>query len=78
MRDKEKVHDYRFMPEPNLPPLHIYDNKTLPAGELSEPAVYNTRFSVLHDGTLVFKKARVPNSRMICCNQCLQMNYIVN
>ena len=30
MRDKEKVHDYRFMPEPNLPPLVIYTNETLP------------------------------------------------
>jgi aspartyl-tRNA(Asn)/glutamyl-tRNA(Gln) amidotransferase subunit B len=23
MRDKEVVQDYRFMPEPNLPPLHL-------------------------------------------------------
>ena len=30
MRDKEKVHDYRFMPEPNLPPLHIYNDVTMP------------------------------------------------
>ena len=32
MRDKEKVHDYRFMPEPNLPPLRLYTNDTLPKG----------------------------------------------
>lgn len=32
MRDKEKVHDYRFMPEPNLLPLRLYTNKTLPSG----------------------------------------------
>ncbi|XP_032873518.1 glutamyl-tRNA(Gln) amidotransferase subunit B, mitochondrial isoform X4 [Amblyraja radiata] len=31
MRDKEGKQDYRFMPEPNLPPLIIYDNETLPA-----------------------------------------------
>ena len=32
MRDKEKLHDYRFMPEPNLPPLRLYTNDTQPAG----------------------------------------------
>ena len=26
MRDKEVKQDYRFMPEPNLPPLHLTDN----------------------------------------------------
>ena len=31
MRDKEKVHDYRFLPEPNLPPLVLHTNQT-PAG----------------------------------------------
>ncbi|KAK2152629.1 hypothetical protein LSH36_324g02007 [Paralvinella palmiformis] len=31
MRDKEKVHDYRFMPEPNLLPLRLYTNSTLPS-----------------------------------------------
>ncbi|XP_051897464.1 glutamyl-tRNA(Gln) amidotransferase subunit B, mitochondrial isoform X2 [Pristis pectinata] len=31
MRDKEGKQDYRFMPEPNLPPLIIYDNETLPS-----------------------------------------------
>ncbi|KAM6939698.1 glutamyl-tRNA(Gln) amidotransferase subunit B, mitochondrial [Xenentodon cancila] len=33
MRDKEGLQDYRFMPEPNLPPLTVYeDNASLPAG----------------------------------------------
>ena len=32
MRDKEKLHDYRFMPEPNLPPLRLYSKDSLPSG----------------------------------------------
>ena len=32
MRDKERLHDYRFMPEPNLPPLRLYTTQTVPAG----------------------------------------------
>ena len=31
MRDKEKIQDYRFMPEPNLPPLRLYMDGTIPA-----------------------------------------------
>ena len=41
MRDKEKLHDYRFMPEPNLPPLRLYTNDTLPTGiDTSEVKIY--------------------------------------
>ncbi|KAK7063261.1 hypothetical protein SK128_028364 [Halocaridina rubra] len=37
MRDKDTIHDYRFMPEPNLPPLWLYDSSEpnyIPSGSL--------------------------------------------
>jgi len=39
MRDKERLHDYRFMPEPNLPPLRLYTSQTIPAGVSSQQIV---------------------------------------
>jgi len=39
MRDKERLHDYRFMPEPNLPPLKLYTMQTMPAGVPSQQII---------------------------------------
>ncbi|XP_035274742.1 glutamyl-tRNA(Gln) amidotransferase subunit B, mitochondrial isoform X2 [Anguilla anguilla] len=37
MRDKEGLQDYRFMPEPNLPPLVVYDSQTAPPPPGTDP-----------------------------------------
>jgi len=39
MRDKERLHDYRFMPEPNLPPLRLYTMETVPSGVPSQQII---------------------------------------
>ncbi|XP_071847272.1 glutamyl-tRNA(Gln) amidotransferase subunit B, mitochondrial-like isoform X1 [Apostichopus japonicus] len=39
MRDKEDVLDYRFMPEPNLPPLVLYDDTTINSTICQEKAI---------------------------------------
>lgn len=39
MRDKEVVLDYRFMPEPNLPPLVLYDDETIGDAPIREKVV---------------------------------------
>ncbi|EDL15395.1 PET112-like (yeast), isoform CRA_c [Mus musculus] len=39
MRDKEGKQDYRFMPEPNLPPLVLYDDTSLPRGADSQQVI---------------------------------------
>ena len=39
MRDKERVHDYRFLPEPNLPCLRLYTDDTAPT--CADPQVIN-------------------------------------
>lgn len=43
MRDKEGLQDYRFMPEPNLPPLMVYENySSVPNGVEPSQAVVVT------------------------------------
>lgn len=39
MRDKEVRQDYRYMPEPNLPPLHLYSKTRLPPSDLDPDSV---------------------------------------
>ncbi|XP_031230093.1 glutamyl-tRNA(Gln) amidotransferase subunit B, mitochondrial isoform X2 [Mastomys coucha] len=39
MRDKEGKQDYRFMPEPNLPPLVLYDDTSLPPDADSQQVI---------------------------------------
>ena len=39
MRDKEGKQDYRFMPEPNLPPLIVYDNESVKGAPSVDTAV---------------------------------------
>ncbi|KAJ8298052.1 hypothetical protein KUTeg_024583 [Tegillarca granosa] len=41
MRDKEKKQDYRFMPEPNLPPLHLYDNSSVLPSNVNQNDILN-------------------------------------
>uniref|UniRef100_A0A182PN03 Glutamyl-tRNA(Gln) amidotransferase subunit B, mitochondrial n=1 Tax=Anopheles epiroticus TaxID=199890 RepID=A0A182PN03_9DIPT len=46
MRDKEVVQDYRFMPEPNLPPLHLKLDESVESsaadGLIDVPELYRT------------------------------------
>ena len=41
MRDKERIHDYRFMPEPNLPPLRLYSDASSPPPGVATDQVVN-------------------------------------
>ncbi|MRC56989.1 hypothetical protein GH877_30535, partial [Bacillus thuringiensis] len=41
MRDKERIHDYRFMPEPNLPPLRLYSDASPPPPCVTTDQVIN-------------------------------------
>ncbi|KAM8939466.1 glutamyl-tRNA(Gln) amidotransferase subunit B, mitochondrial [Pelodytes ibericus] len=41
MRDKEGKQDYRFMPEPNLPPLILYDSESFPHANVDPEQVVN-------------------------------------
>ncbi|KAJ8000651.1 hypothetical protein DPEC_G00182580 [Dallia pectoralis] len=50
MRDKEGLQDYRFMPEPNLPPLMVYDRRST-----APPGVHSSQVVVLEE-----VRARLP------------------
>ena len=41
MRDKEKLHDYRFLPDPNLPPLRLYTDEYRPPPDTPPDQVIN-------------------------------------
>lgn len=41
MRDKEVLQDYRFMPEPNLPPLHLHVGEGEPEGMVCVEKIRN-------------------------------------
>ncbi|XP_029644270.1 glutamyl-tRNA(Gln) amidotransferase subunit B, mitochondrial isoform X1 [Octopus sinensis] len=62
MRDKEGFQDYRFMPEPNLLPVHVYDNSTVPCDAHSE---------VVNIDTLREQMPELPNKK----REHLQKNY---
>ncbi|XP_045133440.1 glutamyl-tRNA(Gln) amidotransferase subunit B, mitochondrial-like [Portunus trituberculatus] len=46
MRDKEVIQDYRFMPEPNLLPLRLYDSSELGCDMQGSLDIYEIRSSV--------------------------------
>jgi len=55
MRDKERLHDYRFMPEPNLPGLRLYTTQTIPAGVPSQ--------QIINIDQLRVKMPKLPNAQ---------------
>ncbi|XP_076872464.1 glutamyl-tRNA(Gln) amidotransferase subunit B, mitochondrial [Brachyhypopomus gauderio] len=60
MRDKEGLQDYRFMPEPNLPPLFVYEDvASVPAGVDPTQVVVIDRLKTLLPELPGLKRARL-------------------
>lgn len=68
MRDKERLHDYRFVPEPNLPPLRLSDEsrsevngqQLVSVSDISRslPLLpHHVRHSLCHDHSLTLEQA---------------------
>ena len=49
MRDKERLHDYRFMPEPNLPPLRLYTRREETSETNHKDISYNDEVSLFDE-----------------------------
>jgi len=70
MRDKDDEHDYRFMPEPNLPPLRICTDETREpvTGELDARHLIRTLPQLPEDSRkhlIEFYKFSVPHALML-------------
>ncbi|XP_058462493.1 glutamyl-tRNA(Gln) amidotransferase subunit B, mitochondrial [Malaya genurostris] len=81
MRDKEVVQDYRFMPEPNLPPLHVDLEGTSPDRDTINVLGIKTQLPELPDGTrkrLVEEHKLTPEMAIILVNDITLYNHFQN
>ena len=58
MRDKEKLLDYRFLPEPNLPPLVIHFDDSTVSSKSSSLSVTLKEDESMHDKILLPEQQR--------------------
>ena len=62
LRDKERIFDYRYTPEPNLPPLRLYDSSDWPGQPYINIDDIRTKMPKLHseirDDLITNKKLR--------------------
>jgi aspartyl-tRNA(Asn)/glutamyl-tRNA(Gln) amidotransferase subunit B len=82
MRDKERLHDYRFVPEPNLPPLRLSDEsrsevngqRLVSVSDISRslpPLPHHVRHSLCRDHSLTLEQANTLQVGTIASLQCL-------